>query len=469
VTTVSGAVIGTPAYMAPEQAEGRPCGPQADVYAAATVLYELLSATLPFSIEGEPIDVLERRVHEEPTPITEAASHVPEPLATVTMRALQRDPDDRYPSAEAFGVAIGEAATESFGPGWLGRSDLTLLATGPIAVAAGPAAPTDAPTIDRVTGKDVSDRTGRETTIAGKGAPVPHDMPVRVRATAVHRAPGARLDELSPDDFVRVDDLIRPPKAPWRTLTLTSLLLTALIAISVVGLGKPHLASPLQARGVRVAGVDLASGQTVHADLANNVPVQIRRLPPGALHAHYVRLGFSVLGVELPDSRSAVLLPDRRGGFRASVDAQRVRILFAGNVTGEIRFLDGNKRQLVMHDFHMNVDRPFYLVATGLLGLLLLAFVLSYAWSLAQPLRRGRRRGYVGFGISGAIAGAAAIDLGWAIVGPQPTVVSGVVGIVLGALVLVLAAHAVLVLGRRRRLTQARARKEAPPEVAAVA
>src|SRR6516165_9141260 len=83
VTTVGGAVIGTPAYMAPEQAEGRPCGPQADVYATATVLYELLSARLPFSIEGEPIEVLERRVHEEPMPITDAASHVPEPLATV--------------------------------------------------------------------------------------------------------------------------------------------------------------------------------------------------------------------------------------------------------------------------------------------------------------------------------------------------------------------------------------------------
>ena len=466
VTTVAGAVIGTPAYMAPEQAQGKPCGPPADVYATATVLYELLSGSSPFSLEGEAIDILERRVHEDPVPLTDAASHVPEPLVTVTMRALRRDPDDRYPSAESFGVAVGEAATESFGPGWLGRSDLTLFAAGPIAIAAGPSTPASTSS-DAVSSADVSSRTGRETTIAGKGEPIPHDMPSRVRGTAVHRPTGARLDELTPDDFVRVDDLIRPPKAPWVSVALASVLLIGLLVISAIGLGSPRLSHPLRAPGVLVAGVDISSGHTVHADLAHNVPVRVRRLPAEARRARYVRLGFSVLGVQLPDSRSALLVRARHGGYSALVDAQRVRILFAGHVTGEVRFLDASKHQLVAHDFHMNIEHPFYLVATGLLGLLLLAFVLSYAWSLSQPLRRGHRRGYVGVGVAGAVAGATVIDLGWAIVGPQPTVWSGVAGIVLGTLVAVLTAHAVLVLGRRSRLSRARARSEEQAEPAA--
>ena len=469
VTTVSGAVIGTPAYMAPEQAQGQACGPPADVYATATVFYELLSGSLPFSLEGEAIDILERRVREDPVPLAEVAPHVPEPLAVVTMRALSRSPDDRYQSAEAFGVAVGGAATESFGPGWIGRSDLTLFATGPIAAAAGPAAPADATSADTVSwSDDASARTGRETTVAGVGAPVPHDLPVRVRATAVHQV-GARLDELTPEDFVRVDDLMRPPKLPWLTSVLAGLALVALLVISVLGIGTPHLSSPLHTSGVTVAGTDISSGQTVHADLAHNVTVHVRRLPSGARRAQYVRLGFSVLGVQLPDSRSGVLVRGRHGGYTASVDAQRDRILFAGHVTGELRFLDANKHSLVEHDFHMSLQNPVYLVANGLLGLLLLAFVLTYSWSLAQPLRRGRRRGYLGIGILGAIAGIAVVDLGWAVAGPQPTVETVASGIVLGALLFVLAAHVLLQLGRRGRLTRARLRAAGEEPSVAVA
>ncbi len=179
VTTLDGEVIGTPAYMAPEQAEGKPCGPPADVYAASTVLYELLSGTLPLSIEGDPVEVLERRVHEEPTPLLEVAPQIPEPLAEVTMRGIARDPDDRFATAGELGVAIAGAATQSFGPGWVGRADLTLVLTGSIAEAAGPTIDETARTVgvgdrpDDVSWTDSSGRTGRETMIAGTGKPDP--------------------------------------------------------------------------------------------------------------------------------------------------------------------------------------------------------------------------------------------------------------------------------------------------------
>jgi serine/threonine-protein kinase len=464
VTTVDGSVIGTPAYMAPEQAEGSACGPPADVYATGTVLYELLSGSLPFSIEGGSFEVLERRVHGDPVPLVDVAPNVPGPLADVTMRAIARDPDDRYPSAEAFGVALAEAATESFGSGWLGRADLTLVATGPIAIAAGPAAPSTedaAPSI----GGDATTVTGRETMIAGKGAPIPQDPPLRMRATAVHRA-GVRIDELSPEDLVRVDDLIKPPKPPRVALAITAVLLALLVVLSVLGIGTAEPApSTLRPGTVRVAGVDITSGRTVAADLAHDVPVRVRRLPAGARDAVYLRLGFSALGLQLPPSRSAVLVPAPGGGARAAIDAQRVRVLMSGKVTGQLRFLDANKRELRSDEFRFRAERPAVLAANGLVGLLMLAFVVTYGWSLSLPLRRGRRStsAYVGMAVLGGVAGAAVVDVAWALGGPQPTWSTLLVGVALGVGAFVAVARAILVIGRRRRLERARARK-APPE-----
>jgi serine/threonine-protein kinase len=465
VTTVDGSVIGTPAYMAPEQAEGSACGPPADVYATGTVLYELLSGSLPFSIEGGSVEVLERRVHEDPVPLADVAPNVPGPLVEVTMRAIARDPDDRYGSAEAFGVALAEAATESFGSGWLGRADLTLVATGPIAIAAGPATPSTDDGVASAAG-DATTVTGRETMIAGKGAPIPQDPPLRVRATAVHRA-GVRIDELSPEDLVRVDDLIKPPKPPRVSLATASLLLALLVVLSVLGIGTAEPApSALRPGTVRVGGVDITSGRRVVANLAHDVPVLVRRLPAGARDAVYVRLGFSALGLQLPPSRSAVLAPARGGGMRAAVDAQRVRVLVSGQVTGQVRFLDARKRELRSDEFRFQADRPAILTANGLVGLLVLAFVVTYGWSLSLPLRRGRRRtsAYVGMAILGGVAGAAVVDVVWSLGGPQPTWGTLLVGITLGLGAFVAVARAILVIGRRRRLVRARERKALPPD-----
>ncbi len=462
VTTLDGAVIGTPAYMAPEQAIGQPCGPPADVYATGTVLYELLSGTLPFSLEGDAVEVLERRAHEDPTPITEVAPNVPEPLADVTMRALARDPGDRYASAEGFGVAVAEAATQAFGPGWVGRADLPLLATGSIAAAAGPATATvdEAAT---VASGDTGTQTGRETTITGRGAPIPQEPPLRVRATAAHRPGGAQIEELRPEDLVRVDDLIKPPKPPRLALAASAVLLAGLVAVSVIGIGQPHPGGPLRRGQVEVAGVDVASDRTAKFDLAHDVPVRVRKLPAAARRARYVRLGFSVMGIDVPSSRSAPLREAHGRGLRAAVDAQRVRVLVSGEMTGRVLFLDARKRELLSDDFRFDSDRPFYLTANGLVGLLLLAFVLSYAWSLTQPLRRGRRRSsaYVGMGVLGALLGAAVVDLGWAIVGTQATGATVVIGVALGAAAFAVLAQAILVIGRRARLVRAEARREA--------
>src|SRR5207248_4672540 len=136
VATRAGDVLGTPAYMAPEQTMGYELSPATDVYAVGTVLYELLSGTLPFPEDSNPVAMLYRHVHEDPKPLSDIAPHVPFRLAEVTQQSLARDPAERFHDAEVFGVALAEAACQTWGPGWLPASGMTVSTSGPVLSAA---------------------------------------------------------------------------------------------------------------------------------------------------------------------------------------------------------------------------------------------------------------------------------------------------------------------------------------------
>ena len=139
VATAAGMILGTPAYIAPEQVLASGVGPATDVYATATVLYELLAGELPFPPKKSPMETLHQHVNEDPRPLAARAPRVPRPLTQVVMRALNNDPEDRYPSAKAFGDAVALAAGEAWGPNWLEASGEEVLA------GAMPAAPAPAP------------------------------------------------------------------------------------------------------------------------------------------------------------------------------------------------------------------------------------------------------------------------------------------------------------------------------------
>ncbi len=100
--TATGAFLGTLAYMSPEQASGGEVDTRTDVHAIGLLLYEVLTGRLPWSTHGDVSKVLERVKHERPADPCALSSDVDAELRTIVMTALEKDPAQRYDSADAL-------------------------------------------------------------------------------------------------------------------------------------------------------------------------------------------------------------------------------------------------------------------------------------------------------------------------------------------------------------------------------
>lgn len=158
----TGDILGTPAYMSPEQGRGRPdeVGPLSDVYSLGVILYRLLTGTTPFT--GSVMEVLAQAQFNDPTPPSAVLPELDPALDAICLKAIAKQPADRYPSAKDFATAL---AGYLRGSGDGGAADDTSDTTGAwhgLAGAAGPA-------------PDAAD-TARPRSTARTAIPLPPDL-----------------------------------------------------------------------------------------------------------------------------------------------------------------------------------------------------------------------------------------------------------------------------------------------------
>jgi serine/threonine-protein kinase len=110
--TEAGSIVGTAQYLSPEQARGAPVDQRSDIYSVGIVLYELLTGQLPFTGET-PLEIAMKHLSEIPKPPSAIRPEVPPDLDMVVLRALAKDPADRFESAEEMDAELARVASGS--------------------------------------------------------------------------------------------------------------------------------------------------------------------------------------------------------------------------------------------------------------------------------------------------------------------------------------------------------------------
>lgn len=110
--TVAGALMGTLNYMAPEQGRDGKCDARSDIYSLGIVFYEMLTGSVPFDADT-PLAILMKHLNDPLRPPRTLAPSVPEAYERVVLKALSKDPDDRYQGADEMSAALTAAAQET--------------------------------------------------------------------------------------------------------------------------------------------------------------------------------------------------------------------------------------------------------------------------------------------------------------------------------------------------------------------
>ena len=103
--TEAGSIVGTAQYLSPEQARGGEVDQRSDIYSLGIVLYELLTGTVPFTGDT-PVEIAMKHLSQTPEPPSKKRADIPRELDMVVMRALAKNPDDRYQSAEEMAADL---------------------------------------------------------------------------------------------------------------------------------------------------------------------------------------------------------------------------------------------------------------------------------------------------------------------------------------------------------------------------
>jgi serine/threonine-protein kinase len=343
LVTHGGEILGTPAYIAPEQAMGNALSPAADVYAAGTVLYELLSRQLPFDNTRGAISMMRQHMFTDPRPI----AGVPVPIAGVIMRSLARELDSRYREVESFAADLAGAATAVYGPGWLERAGVPVLHLTP-----------------RV--------------IAGLNSPTAPAPPADARTRPVQRPSSPSLPS-TPDPTLSATRIPRQPEPePRPASTLWFRLAAAAAAVVLVVLALlnperlPHQASPT----LIVGGAPVSA--PVEVDLSKPLTVT------GPGNPGRIALDLSAAGIPLGAAETTSKAAGN--GFTAQLELPGLaRWIVGGAVTATIQ------TGAVTQTFTLLTSQHPLASAMGAGSLILALFALAYLESVLRNIRNGHR------------------------------------------------------------------------------
>ncbi|MBL8685058.1 MAG: serine/threonine protein kinase [Myxococcales bacterium] len=185
--TATGAVLGTPAYMSPEQARGRPVDARTDVYSTGVMLYEMLTGRLPFQATNYHA-LLFAILEETPPSIASLRADVPPGLVSVVERAMARDIDTRFRSADELRVALApfvqqpSTASDAFAA-TAAMPQVAMVTQSPVVATSNP--------ISAQTGR-VGDQRAQPQPSVPAGALIPAMTPQPARAHAADHAPQNR-------------------------------------------------------------------------------------------------------------------------------------------------------------------------------------------------------------------------------------------------------------------------------------
>jgi serine/threonine-protein kinase len=230
--TSPGIVCGTPEYMSPEQARGDPLDARSDLYAVGVILYQMLTGRLPFEAES-PTQVVLAHLTQPPRDPREVAPErqIPAPIVAVALKALAKDPRDRYQDSDDFSAALAEALATIEDRGVSGRGATALAVRCPTCGALNPAS-------QKFCGECGAATTSTQlTTLPGRASAPP---PPPAAAPATHPTePSAGSERTRPGALPFID---RHDELAWlEARRAEARTLTGARVVGDVGVGKTRL------------------------------------------------------------------------------------------------------------------------------------------------------------------------------------------------------------------------------------
>jgi serine/threonine protein kinase len=169
--TRTGMLLGTPAYMSPEQIQNRQVDVRSDIYALGITLYQMLTGHLPFDSDND-FELMNSQVTLAPPPLKRMHPYAPDQYQGIVMKALAKNPDDRYQTVEEFGAALE-------------RPEHTLSTAGPVQPS-----PAMRPTVMETSGSSSSARSAAAAAPAALSASASAPFaPTRLETTSQQPAP----------------------------------------------------------------------------------------------------------------------------------------------------------------------------------------------------------------------------------------------------------------------------------------